>query len=321
MMKNRIDGVLLLDKPVGITSNGALVRAKRAYGAAKAGHTGTLDPLASGLLPICFGEATKFASDLLTANKRYMATVALGQVTTTGDAEGEVIQTLPVSVDGASIETALSTLRGEIQQIPPMHSALKRDGKPLYAYARAGLTLTRDPRTVSIYDLTLVASAQNSLTLDVTCSKGTYIRVLAEQIGAALGCGAHLASLRRTSVGVLSLTQAVTLDTLEAMQPEGRLSALLPSDSLLQSLPRIDLDQDATTRFRHGQCIAVALSHPLGRVRVYGSGIEGVGLLGTAQLGDQGALMPLRLVAESHFPAQETGSTVPRAKFHSEKGE
>lgn len=308
MMKNHIDGVLLLDKPAGITSNGALARAKRAYGAAKAGHTGTLDPLASGLLPICLGEATKFASDLLTASKRYTAVVALGQVTTTGDAEGEVVQTLPVSVDDASIEAALSTLRGEIQQIPPMYSALKRDGKPLYAYARAGVTLTREPRVVSIYDLTLVAWAQDSLTLDVTCSKGTYIRVLAEQIGAALGCGAYLASLRRTRVGALSLTQAVTLDALEAMQPETRLLTLRPSDSLLQSLPRIDLDQDATMRFRHGQCVTVACSQALGRVRVYGSGKGGAGLLGTAQLGAQGALVPLRLVAESDFQRQETGT-------------
>ena len=297
-MKNKIDGVLLLHKPTGITSNGALIRAKRLYGAAKAGHTGTLDPLASGLLPICFGEATKFASDLLTACKRYTAHVALGQVTTTGDAEGEIVRTAAVTGDRPSIEAALATLRGEILQVPPMHSALKREGKPLYAYARAGITVEREARSVTIYELSLVTWSENTLVLDVTCSKGTYIRVLAEQIGAILGCGAHLAGLCRTAVGPLTLMQAVTLDVLEAMEKEARALALRPMDSLLTSLPRIDLDELATARFRHGQRIPVAESAPVGRVSVYGLTGCSMSLLGTAQIGSERVLTPLRLVAE-----------------------
>lgn len=297
-MKNKIDGVLLLNKPTGITSNGALIRAKRLYGAAKAGHTGTLDPLASGLLPICFGEATKFASDLLTACKRYTAHVALGQVTTTGDAEGEIVRTSAVTVDRPSIEATLATLRGEILQVPPMHSALKREGKPLYAYARAGVTVEREPRSVTIYELSLVTWSENTLVLDVTCSKGTYIRVLAEQIGAILGCGAHLGGLCRTAVGPLTLTQAVTLDVLEAMEKDARALALRPMDSLLTSLPRIDLDELATARFRHGQRIPVAASAPAGRVSVYGPTGCSTSLLGTAQIGGERVLTPLRLVAE-----------------------
>lgn len=297
-MKNKIDGVLLLDKPAGITSNGALVRAKRAYGAAKAGHTGTLDPLASGLLPICFGEATKFASDLLTASKRYTARVTLGQVTTTGDAEGEIVRTTVVAVDRPSIEAALATLRGEILQVPPMHSALKRDGRPLYAYARAGMTLEREARSVTIYALSLVAWSENTLVLDVLCSKGTYIRVLAEQLGTALGCGAHLGGLCRTAVGSLTLAQAITLDVLEATEKEARVLALRPMDSLLALLPRIELDELATTRFRHGQRIPVAAPASLGRVSVYGPSGRSAALLGTAQIGGDGLLTPLRLVTE-----------------------
>jgi tRNA pseudouridine55 synthase len=187
-----VHGVLLLDKPVGLSSNDALIKAKRLLNAEKAGHTGTLDPFATGLLPLCFGEATKFAQDLLDADKTYETIVHLGVTTSTGDTEGEVIATRPVDVIPEQIDAALAQFRGPIEQVPPMHSALKRDGKPLYEYARAGITLEREARRVTIHELTLLSWQSPYLRLSVTCSKGTYIRVLGEDIGAALGCGAHL---------------------------------------------------------------------------------------------------------------------------------
>jgi tRNA pseudouridine55 synthase len=213
-----LDGVLLLDKGIGLSSNDALMRAKRLFLAKKAGHTGTLDPLASGLLPLCFGEATKFSQDLLDADKTYEATMRLGIQTSTGDAEGEVLQTRPVEVSVPDVEAALERFRGPISQVPPMHSALKRDGKPLYEYARAGQVVERVAREVTIHALDLLGAALPDVTFRVTCSKGTYVRTLAEDIGAALGCGAHLIALRRTGVGALTLDRAVTLEALEAMR-------------------------------------------------------------------------------------------------------
>src|SRR4051812_19757997 len=200
-----LDGVLLLDKPVGLSSNDALIKAKRLLNAKKAGHTGTLDPFATGLLPLCFGEATKFSQDLLEADKTYETVVHLGIRTTTGDTEGDIVEIREVNVTNEQIEAALVQFRGDIEQVPPMHSALKREGKPLYEYARAGVTLERDARKVSIHALELLDYQAPYLRLRVTCSKGTYIRVLGEDIGAALGCGAHLQELRRTQVGVLML--------------------------------------------------------------------------------------------------------------------
>ncbi len=296
-----VHGVLLLDKPVGLSSNDALVRAKRMLNALKAGHTGTLDPFATGLLPLCFGEATKFSQDLLDADKTYETVVHLGVRTTTGDTEGEIIEALPVDVTEAQIAAVLAQFRGEISQVPPMHSALKRDGKPLYEYARAGITLERDARRVTIHTLEFLDFQSPLLRLRVRCSKGTYIRVLGEDIGAALGCGAHLQALRRTEVGELMLARAVTLDELEATVDTSERTALLaPVDALLSSFPAIALSKELTSRFLHGQRLAlgpadIGTAVPAGRVRVY-CAIDNR-LLGTANLAEYGVLAPERLIA------------------------
>ena len=215
-VRDAVDGVLLLDKPVGLSSNDALIKAKRFMNAKKAGHTGTLDPFATGLLPLCFGEATKFSQDLLEADKTYLATVHLGLCTDTGDTEGAVTATREVSCTLADIEAVLPRFRGPIKQVPPMYSALKRDGKALYEYAREGITLEREARDVVIHKLEIVGYEAPFLKIEVTCSKGTYIRVLGEDIGAALGCGAHLNALRRTQVGALTTDKMVTLEDLAA---------------------------------------------------------------------------------------------------------
>ncbi|MGZ3183895.1 MAG: tRNA pseudouridine(55) synthase TruB [Telluria sp.] len=293
-----VDGVLLLDKPVGLSSNDALIKAKRILNAAKAGHTGTLDPFATGLLPLCFGEATKFSQDLLEADKTYETVVHLGIRTTTGDTEGEAVETLPVTVTLAQIEAVLTQFRGPIKQVPPMYSALKRDGKALYEYARVGITLEREARDVTIHRLELLAYDAPFLKLSVTCSKGTYIRVLGEDIGAALGCGAHLKELRRTGVGSLQAEHMVTLEALAA-HPDP-LSLLAPVDALLSTFPRIDLTEELARRFLHGQRLALgkepavaAPSDYLGRTRVYHDGR----LLGTGTLGEFAILAPERLTA------------------------
>jgi tRNA pseudouridine55 synthase len=248
-----IDGALLLDKALGLSSNAALQQAKRLFGAAKAGHAGTLDPLASGLLVVLFGEATKFAGPLLDSDKEYLATLKLGEKTSTGDAEGEVLETRPVHVGDADIEAALRRFRGPIDQLPPMHSALKRDGVPLYKLARRGQTVSRERRRVEIFELELVAYAPPRLDLRVRCSKGTYIRTLAEDIGEALGSGAHLASLRRTASGAFRLAEASTLEALASLTPEGRRTRLLGLPRLLAGLPRAELDGPAEARLRSGQ--------------------------------------------------------------------
>jgi tRNA pseudouridine55 synthase len=295
--RRELDGVLLLDKPVGLSSNDALIRAKRLYLAKKAGHTGTLDPLASGLLPLCFGEATKFSQDLLEADKTYEATMRLGVRTTTGDAEGEAMETRDVACDQAAVEQALSQFRGEIVQVPPMYSALKREGKPLYEYARAGLVVEREGRNVTIHALDLLACALPDVTFHVTCSKGTYVRTLSEDIGEALGCGAHLVALRRTGVGVLTLEHAVTLDALSNAGESERDAWLQPVDALLSTFPSVQLDAESTRRFLHGQRLRLAdLSiddavTQAPRVRVYGEGR----LLGVAKAAE-GVLAPDRLI-------------------------
>src|ERR1700754_1262875 len=298
--RRALDGVLLLDKPLGLSSNDALIRAKRLYLAKKAGHTGTLDPLATGLLPLCFGEATKFSQDLLEADKTYEATMRLGIRTTTGDAEGEAIDTREVTCDEAALQAVLPAFLGEITQVPPMYSALKRDGKPLYEYARAGQTVEREGRQVTILKLEMIAYALPDVTFRVTCSKGTYVRTLAEDIGEALGCGAHLIALRRTGVGALTLEHAVTLDALSDAA-QGELDRWLqPVDALLSTFPAVHLDDEATRRFLHGQRLRLAdlsISDEIGdeakRVRVYAA-TEGR-LLGVARAGD-GVLAPERLV-------------------------
>ena len=300
ILRQAIDGVLLLDKPVGWSSNDALIKVKRLLNAKKAGHTGTLDPFATGLLPLCFGEATKFAQDLLDADKSYEAIVHLGIKTTTGDTEGEVLETRAVDVTQSQIDAVLLQFVGEIDQIPPMYSALKRDGKPLYEYARAGLTFDRAARRVCIHALESVQYNAPYLTLRVTCSKGTYIRVLGEDIGAVLGCGAHLQALRRTQVGALSLTDALTLDTMIEMPESLRNQSLAPVDALLSSFPKIFLPELLSTRFLQGQRLSLAkegIASPVaqGRARVYRQ--SDARLLGTGQIVEFGVLAPERLIS------------------------
>ena len=295
-----IHGVLLLDKAVGASSNDALIQAKRLLNAEKAGHTGTLDPFATGLLPLCFGEATKFAQDLLDADKTYEAVVHLGVRTDTGDTEGQVLETRPVTVSEAAVEAVLAQFRGPILQVPPMYSALKRDGKPLYEYARAGITLEREARAVTIHLLEMVALVPPMLTIRVCCSKGTYIRVLGEEIGAALGCGAHLNALRRTKVGALNLADAVTLEQIHQDPEADRIHRLLPVDALLVSFPALRLPDELAQRFLHGQRIALgkeALAAPVdaGRVRVYRA--SDARLLGTGVMQAFEVLAPERLVS------------------------
>ena len=287
----QVDGVLLLDKPVGLTSNDALQRARRLFSAAKGGHTGTLDPLASGLLPLCFGEATKFSADLLDADKTYEASLRLGITTDSGDAEGQVVATRPVVVSQVDIEAALQRFRGDIMQVPPMHSALKRDGKPLYELARQGVEVEREARPVSIRSLDLQSFTGDNLSLRVRCSKGTYIRVLATDIGEALGCGAYLTALRRTAVADLDLTGAVSLAAVEALPEEERDNCLQPLDTLLLRLPRVDLDAPAAERFSHGNPV-VAPAGLLGRARVYADNR----LIGLGDIGKDQQLWPKRLV-------------------------
>lgn len=294
-----VHGVLLLDKSAGMSSTQALAKVKWLLNAEKAGHTGTLDPFATGLLPLCFGEATKFAQDLLDADKTYETVVRLGVITATGDTEGEVVQTCPVEVSREQVEAVLDKFRGPISQVPPMHSALKRDGKPLYEYARAGITLEREARQVTIHALELIDFAPPEITLRVACSKGTYVRVLGQDIGAALGCGAHLRTLRRTRIDALDLSAAVQADALAAFPEAERASCLLPVDALLSKFPRIELDDDLVRRFRQGQRISlgragmVAACEP-GRVRVY-DGQQA--LQGTAILSEDAVLAPERLLA------------------------
>lgn len=299
-----INGVLLLDKPVGWSSNDALIKVKRLMNAIKAGHTGTLDPFATGLLPLCFGEATKFSADLLDADKTYQTVVHLGVTTNTGDTEGEVIATHEVSVSEQEIHAVLEKFRGDILQVPPMYSALKRDGKPLYEYAREGITLEREARPVTIHLLEFVRYEAPFLTLNVRCSKGTYIRVLGEDIGNAIGCGAHLNALRRTHVGHLVLENTVSLDQIIAMPEEQRHALLAPVDALLSSFPEVVLDEELARRFLQGQRISLAkeaVDHPaeIGRVRVYRAAQAEVSrqLLGSAQLQEFSVLAPERLIS------------------------
>ena len=252
-----IDGALLLDKAVGISSNAALQHAKRLYRASKAGHAGTLDPLASGLLVVLFGEATKFAGPLLGADKEYVATLKLGEKTATGDAEGEVLQRRPADASPAEVEAALRPFRGRIEQLPPMHSALKRGGVPLYKLARRGQTVARTRRVVEILELEAVRYSAPMLELRARCSKGTYVRTLAEDIGEALGTGAHLAGLRRTASGPFRLADAMTLEALEGLAADARARRLLPLPRLLEGLPRTELDASAEAQLRNGRELTI----------------------------------------------------------------
>lgn len=289
--RRKVDGVILLDKPSRISSNAALQRVRRLFNAAKGGHTGTLDPLASGLLPLCLGEATKFSQTLLDADKAYEAQLRLGVRTATGDAEGEVLETRPVEVATDEVFAACTRFVGEIEQIPPMYSALKVAGRPLYDYAREGVTLERKPRRVHIRQMELLGFDRDTVRLSVVCSKGTYIRVLAEDIGAVLGCGAHLVALRRTRIGRFLIDESVTLAQIEA-NPDCASRWLLPVDHLLADWPSVSLDESAAGRFAHGQSVPANAGIGDGPVRVYGPSGRFVGAADHAG----GVLHPRRLL-------------------------
>lgn len=295
-IRRRVDGVLLLDKPSGLSSNAALQRAKRCFDAEKAGHTGTLDPLASGLLPLCFGEATKFAGFLLDATKDYTATVRFGVTTATGDAEGAVLDTRPVTHGRGDLEAALTAFLGPRMQVPPAYSALKYQGRKYYEYAREGIEIARTPRAIEIHRLALRDWHTPDAVLDLACSKGTYVRVLAEDLGATLGCGAHLAALRRTATGGFGLAAAVTLEALEATDEMHRDALLLPAGVLVRDLPVLRLEEAAAARFRQGGAVA-APGLPDGACAAFAGGA----LLGVADVAE-GAAQPRRVVAASPAP-------------------
>jgi tRNA pseudouridine55 synthase len=289
-----IDGALLLDKAVGVTSNRALQQAKKLFGARKAGHAGTLDPLASGLLIVLFGEATKFAAPLLDSDKEYLATLKLGEKTDTGDAEGRILQSRIVPAETErDIGPVLETFKGEIDQVPPMHSALKRDGVPLYKLARRGESVERKPRRVTISLLKRISYERPVLGLRIRCSKGTYVRTLAEDIGEALGTGAHLAALRRTAAGRFSVSNAATLDGLGAVSAAERTGRVVSLRELLEGFPEVRLDAAAEARFRNGAAVEMQ-GLAAGICAVYGGDGAVVGL-GSAD--GTGSLRPLRLTA------------------------
>ena len=296
----KVDGILVLDKPAGMTSNAALQAAKRLFQAAKAGHTGSLDPLATGVLPLCFGEATKFSQYLLEADKRYLTRVRLGVATDTGDADGEVRQTRAVpDLGDAQLEKALAGYRGEIQQTPSMYSARKVDGQPLYKLARQGLEVERQARPVQIHHLEVVKRSKDELTLDIRCSKGTYVRTLAEDLGEDLGCGAHVVALRRLAAGPYTDQDAVTLDTLVQASRDGQELAkrLLPAASAVQDWPIVALTRLTATYVRQGQPVQVSGAPASGWVRLFQEG-EGAGtFLGIGEIMEDGRVAPRRLVA------------------------
>lgn len=303
-VRRPLDAVLLFDKPLELSSNTALQKVRCLYNAEKAGHTGTLDPLATGLLPVCFGEATKFTIALLDADKRYLATIRLGQRTTTGDAEGEVTETRPVAVDEAQVLAVLTTFMGETRQLPPMHSAIKYLGKPLYEYIRKGETVERELRTVIIRELKLERLEGNELEFSVLCSKGTYVRTLAEDISEKLGCGGHLIALRRTGIGEFTLDDAHTLTQLEGMDEAQRAACLLPPDRLVQNLPSLELDEVQANRLAQGQRLGLSDSHPDGKRRLYTAGR----FIGLGELED-GRLTPSRLLSSVAKAAAQREST------------
>ena len=291
--RRAVHGVLLLDKPIGWTSNDALQKAKGIFRAMKAGHTGTLDPLATGLLPICFGAATKFSQVSLDADKTYRATLRLGQRSSTGDGEGEIVEVSAPAFDAAALTRACDRLTGEIEQLPPMHSALKKDGKALYDYARAGQTVERMPRRVTIHRLDVVEHAAERLVIDVRCSKGTYIRTLAEDLGDALGCGAWLQALRRTASGPLHVRDALTIDALGALDEDQRAAQLLPPDVLMAEWPAVRLDAPEAGRFLSGMRRPIDAADAA-HVRVYGP--EPGAFLGAAHI-HRGELIADRLLS------------------------
>lgn len=307
-MPQGIHGVVLLDKPEGISSQTAVTLVKRAFDAEKAGHTGTLDPMATGLLPVCLGEATKYSQDLLNADKTYLATIRFGEKTTTGDAEGEVIEVREADFDvtdqkqlDVKLEQVIQRFTGEIEQVPPMYSALKRDGKPLYEYARAGETLERVARKVTIHSLKWVKVDWPMAQLEVSCSKGTYVRTLAEDIGEFLGAGAHLTGLRREKVGHLSLGHGITLDVVKSNSSEENRKPqyLLPVDALVQDLNFLELSDEEANRLRLGQRVPVSKAgNEEELMRIYRGSVEPSNFMGTADW-RKGVLHPRRLMAQT----------------------
>ena len=293
-----VNGILVIDKPQGVTSNGILQQIKRLYGAAKAGHTGALDPLATGVLPLCFGEATKFSQMMLDSDKAYITTARLGVRTETGDAEGAAVEEMPVpALTEAQVEAVLENFRGDIQQVPSMYSALKHQGKPLYEYAREGIEIDRPARPVTIYELNLLAIRENELDLAVTCTKGTYIRSLVEDIGEQLGCGAHVSALRRTLAAGYTLANAHDVKELEAMRERGDSldGLLLPPESALTMFPEHRLAGPALVSILNGQPVRIPGQPFEGFVRIYGDR-SFVGLVEALPDGDSTALVPRRLV-------------------------
>ena len=296
----RVNGILLLDKPAGLTSNGALQVVKKLYAARKAGHTGSLDPLATGLLPLCFGEATKVSGFLLDADKHYQVTCKFGEQTSTGDEEGEVIKQRPLDgLNEKQLLKALEAFRGDIEQIPPMYSALKHKGERLYKLARQGVEIEREPRQVSIFELELVNFEAPVAKLRVHCSKGTYVRTLVEDIGELLGCGAHVIGLRRNGVGPFDDTNMIDMEGLQAVAAEGHHALdklLLPMESGLAQWPDVRLTGDAAFYLRQGQPVLVPKAPATGWVRLY----EGESrFLGMGEILEDGRVAPRRLMIAS----------------------
>jgi len=292
-----VHGILLLDKPQGLTSNQVLQKVKRLFDARKAGHTGSLDPLATGMLPICFGEATKISSFLLNADKRYIAVCKLGQRTDSADADGNILTTR--SVEGISepqVREILQQFVGEQQQVPPMHSAIKQDGVPLYKLAHQGIEVEREARSITVYQLELIKFEKDILELDISCSKGTYVRTLADDIGEALGCGAHIAALRRLQVGVFDGAEMHTLDELNTLKEQGVTAldqTLLPVDSGLNDWADVQLTSDSTFYIRQGQAVFVPQLKTEGYVRLYDPSHEFIGI---GMVLEDGRVAPKRLM-------------------------
>ncbi|EEB77914.1 tRNA pseudouridine synthase B [marine gamma proteobacterium HTCC2148] len=291
----------MLDKPLGVSSNHALQAAKRLYFAAKAGHTGSLDPLATGVLPLCFGEATKFSQYLLDADKAYQSTFVLGTVTDSGDAEGQILETNDASdVGEADVQQALEAFRGEIEQVPSMFSAIKQNGQPLYKLARQGIEVERKSRTVVIKKLELLEfrpGERPEADIYLECSKGTYVRSIAEDLGQALGCGAHVSALRRTKAGPFSLEDSVTMNTLETLKQNDAVAQmddlLLPADTAVKSLPLVELGESGGFYMRQGQPVLVPNAPGSGMVRV---ALETGEFLGVGEILDDGRVAPRRLI-------------------------
>lgn len=293
-----IDGVFLLDKPQGMSSNDIMQKVKRVFQANKAGHTGALDPLATGMLPICLGEATKFSQFLLDADKRYVVTAKLGERTDTSDAEGQVVETRPVNVETSQILTALEQFRGDILQVPTMFSALKHNGKPLYEYARAGITVEREARPITIFEINFIEYQAPSLTLEVHCSKGTYIRTLVDDLGEVLGCGAHVTVLRRTAVADYPTEKMMTWDALQALAEQGDLDQhLLPIDTAVSKLPALKLNAEQSKGIGFGQRVKFTNEAKLrGQVRLFSD--KNI-FLGVALIDDNNVIRPQRLITQS----------------------